>query len=112
MRGAGKQYKQPEMPALVPADPGAPAGLCIYVLLQASCGFPILPEEEREAVRILEALLAAGFRPTVYRQVAQGPFRHSSDTRVRAEFDPFTGDPTYSKLGTRQVGVGAGHSPA
>ncbi|EFN58211.1 hypothetical protein CHLNCDRAFT_142079 [Chlorella variabilis] len=80
--------------------------------MQASCGFPILPEEEREAVRILEALLAAGFRPTVYRQVAQGPFRHSSDTRVRAEFDPFTGDPTYSKLGTRQVGVGAGHSPA
>ena len=42
----------------------------------------------RETVQILEALLAAGYRPTVWRNVQPPPFI-ACDSEVLEVFDPF-----------------------
>ncbi|KAL4431354.1 hypothetical protein ABPG75_006610 [Micractinium tetrahymenae] len=45
--------------------------------------------ERRQAIRVLETLLAAGYRPTVYRDQALPSFLLRGSTRVLPAFDPF-----------------------
>ena len=56
---------------------------------------------EHSTLRILEALLAAGFRPTVYKQVAPPRFLRRAGNAVMEEFDNFVEDPTNSRLPNR-----------
>ena len=46
------------------------------------------PSDERSALRVVEALLAAGDRPTVYRNVAPPAFLFRGG-KVLEVFDPF-----------------------
>lgn len=63
---------------------------------------------EHSTLRILEALLAAGFRPTVYKQVAPPRFLRRAGNAVMEEFDNFVEDPTNSRLPNRLLFVARG----
>lgn len=60
--------------------------------------YPSHARYERCALRILEALAAAGVRPAVYRCVAPPRFLRSEDGAEREVLDPFHEDPLYQRL--------------